>query len=118
MSYTGMNAATGRWISGLDHLVQSIGKILTTMIGSRTMRRRFGSKAPDLIDQPGNQATLLRLYAVAATAIMTWDPRVTVKRVSATADAGSPGAYALTVEGDADIDGQTQPFTATSSLRQ
>jgi phage baseplate assembly protein W len=118
MSYAGMNAATGRWVSGIDHLSQSITKILTTMIGSRVQRRRFGSVVPDLIDQPGHQATLLRVYAIAATAIMTWDPRVQVKRVSATVDPDTPGAYALTVEGEADIDGRVQPFTATAPVGQ
>lgn len=39
------------------------------------MRRDYGSVIPDLIDQPLNQATLLRLYAATAAAIMKWEPR-------------------------------------------
>lgn len=113
-----MNAATGRWISGLDHLVQSIGKILNTTIGSRAMRRRFGSMNAELVDQPGNEATLLRLYAASATAIMAWDPRVTITRIYATVDADTPGAYAITVEGDADLGGQATPFNESITFGQ
>ena len=54
----GMNAATGRALSGLDHIRQSIAEILTTPIGSRLMRRRYGSEVPELIDQPLNSATV------------------------------------------------------------
>lgn len=118
MSYAGMNAETGRWMTGIEHLSQSVGKIVSTTMGSRVQRRSFGSKIPDLIDQPGHQATLLRLYTMAATAVMRWEPRVQVKRVSATVDPETPGSYALTVEGEADLDGRTQPFTATAPLGQ
>jgi phage baseplate assembly protein W len=116
MSYAGMNAETGRWMTGIEHLSQSVVKVLTTTIGSRTQRRPFGSKVPDLIDQPGHQATLLRLYAMSATAVMRWEPRVRVKRVSASVDPATPGSYGLTVEGEAD--GRIQPFTATASIGQ
>ncbi|MGD7246543.1 GPW/gp25 family protein, partial [Ralstonia pseudosolanacearum] len=51
---TGMNSSTGRAIADRPHLAQSIGDILTTPIGSRVMRRDYGSEVPDLIDQPLN----------------------------------------------------------------
>ncbi|WP_038789844.1 baseplate assembly protein, partial [Burkholderia pseudomallei] len=46
----GMNAETGRSMSGLDHLAQSIGRIVSTPLGSCIQRRTFGSELPDLID--------------------------------------------------------------------
>ncbi len=48
----GMNAATGRNLTGLDHLHQSIADILSTPIGTRVMRRDYGSRLPELIDAP------------------------------------------------------------------
>ncbi|WP_402719017.1 hypothetical protein [Janthinobacterium rivuli] len=57
-----MHAATGRSLTGLGHLRQSITDILTTPIGSR-IRRRYGSEVPELIDPPLNSATQLRIYA-------------------------------------------------------
>jgi hypothetical protein len=41
-----------------------------------------------------------------------------VKRVSASVDPATPGSYGLTVEGEADLDGRIQPFTATASIGQ
>ena len=50
----GMDAKTGRRLEGDDHLRQSIADILTTPIGSRVLRRDYGSMLLDLIDQLGN----------------------------------------------------------------
>ncbi len=81
---TGMSRNTGRAMNGnsVEHLVQSIGDILTTPIGSRTLRRTYGSELPDLIDQPLNARTRLRIYAATAMALLRWEPRVRLKRVS------------------------------------
>ena len=70
----GMNAKTGRATTGLDHLYQSIDKILTTPIGTRIARRDFGSELPELVDAPNNATTRVRLYAATATALMRWEP--------------------------------------------
>ncbi|NBO96416.1 MAG: phage baseplate protein, partial [Betaproteobacteria bacterium] len=39
----GINAQTGQPLAGIDHLRQSIRDILTTRIGTRVMRRDYGS---------------------------------------------------------------------------
>jgi hypothetical protein len=78
----GMDARTGKALSGDAHLAQSIADILGTPIGTRLMRRPYGSRLPDLIDAPANAATRVRLYAATATALMRWEPRITVKRVA------------------------------------
>ena len=46
----GMHATTGRSLTGLGHLRQSVTDILTTPMGSRVQRRRYGSEVPELID--------------------------------------------------------------------
>lgn len=75
----GMNVTTGTAIADLEaHVRQSIADIITTPIGSRVMRREYGSLVPDLIDQPLNRTTVLRLYAATAAAIMRWEPRVKI----------------------------------------
>ena len=73
---TGMNATNGRALSGLAHIRQSLADILTTPIGTRVMRRDYGSEVPELIDQPLNGATILRLYAATAHAVLLWEPRI------------------------------------------
>ena len=100
----GMNRHTGRTLDGVDHLCQSIGKILTTPIASRTQRRPFGSDLPDLIDAPNNAATRIRLFAAAATALMQWEPRLQLTRVRL-GDPDESGAMTIDIEGITTISG-------------
>ena len=93
-----MNRHTGQPIDETAHIAQSIGDILTTRIGSRLMRREYGSQLVDLIDAPGNAATQLLCYAAIAMALMRWEPRIHLSRVQLTA-LGSNGQCELTVEG-------------------
>lgn len=81
MIYRGLNATTGRAIEDIEHIRQSVRDILTTPIGSRVMRREYGSLLPELIDQPLNGATLLRAYAATVMALVRWEPRIRVARV-------------------------------------
>ena len=85
--YIGLSAATGGKISDMDHIRQSIAKILTTPIGSRVMRRDFGSMIPQLIDQPFDGKTRMRLMAASVMAIVRWEPRAVVDRVDVSATA-------------------------------
>ena len=93
----GMNAITGKPLNGAEHLKQSVADIIGTPIGSRVMRRDYGSLIPRLIDQPLNQATRLRLFAATAHAIAKWEPRLTVSRVQFSQS--EAGRYLLVVEG-------------------
>jgi phage baseplate assembly protein W len=94
----GVDRTTGKAIEGVAHLAQSIGDILTTPVGSRVMRRDYGSLLPLLVDQPANAATRVRLYAAIAGALMRWEPRIRLTRVSINAGT-SAGAFVVTLEG-------------------
>lgn len=76
-----MNRETGGAIGELAHIGQSITDILTTRIGTRVMRREYGSLIPELVDHPFNDATQLRVYAAAVMALMRWEPRISLSRV-------------------------------------
>ena len=76
-----MNRETGAAIGELAHSGQSITDILTTRIGTRVMRREYGSLLPELVDHPFNDATRLRVYAGAVMALMRWEPRISLSRV-------------------------------------
>ncbi len=82
MTGSGMAASTGKPISGVDHIRQSIADILSTTIGSRVMRRDYGSLLPELIDAPINARTRLRVSAATATAIIKWEPRIRPSQIS------------------------------------
>ncbi len=78
----GMNAATGAgFADDIAHIQQSVRDILTTPIGSRIMRRDYGSLLPELIDHPGNAAGVLRLKAATIGAIARWEPRIRITRI-------------------------------------
>ncbi len=94
----GMNRHTGAVISGIEHLKQSVRDILTTPLGSRVMRRDYGSLLPELIDQPSNAATRLRIYAASAAALMRWEPRLRLERVELL-DGSRPGQLVLELRG-------------------
>lgn len=76
-----MNRQTGGALSETAHIGQSIADILTTPLGSRIQRREYGSLVPDLVDAPGNRQTLILIYAAIATALLRWEPRISLQRV-------------------------------------
>lgn len=78
----GMSRSTGQVLDGVEHLQQSIADILTTPIGSRVMRRDYGSRLFDLIDRPVNDSWLVDCYAWTAEALLRWEPRIKLRRVS------------------------------------
>lgn len=79
----GVNALNGKALDGLDHLKQSIRDILTTPIGSRVMRRTYGSRLFQLTDAPLNQSTLIEIYSASADAIRKWEKRIKISSVTA-----------------------------------
>ncbi len=93
-----MSATSGAALSDMAHLRQSIATILFTPVGSRVMRRSFGSLLPELIDQPDNPTTRVRLFAAVAGALMRWEPRLRISRVQL-ASGATPGTAELVLEG-------------------
>lgn len=94
----GMDRATGARLSDDEHLAQSIGDILSTPIGTRVMRRDYGSALFDLIDAPFNAATRLRMYAATALALKKWEPRIVLTRVQIQ-PSGPAGTFTVSIEG-------------------
>jgi uncharacterized protein len=89
----GMNRHTGAVLDGHGHLTQSLGDIINTPVGTRLMRREYGSHVPDLIDAPANAATRVQLYAATATAVMRWERRISLERVTLTAVDAKAGRF-------------------------
>ena len=80
----GMNRNTGKALDGLDHLRQSIGDIFSTRIGTRVMRRDYGSDLPNLIDRPVNEDLAVDCYVAIAEALTKWEPRLIVQQAAMT----------------------------------
>ena len=94
---TGMHASTGRSITGTAHLRQSIADILVTPLGSRVMRRNYGSCLFDLIDHAANDAGRLRVIAATVDALIRWEPRLKLDKV--TIDGAVDGATTIRISG-------------------
>lgn len=93
----GMQANTGTALSGIAHLRQSITDILTTPIGSRVMRRDYGSYLFELLDYTGNSNARLQLMAATADALIRWEPRLEL--TSVTTDIGFDGKTQINLSG-------------------
>lgn len=106
---TGMSATTGKLIDGNAHLAQSIADILSTPLGSRVMRRDYGSLLFSLLDQPLNAATRMLLRAATALALRRWEPRITLTRVDM---GGDPSRGQLDIQ----ITGNRTDLPAANSL--
>ncbi|CAM3980717.1 GPW/gp25 family protein [Xenorhabdus thuongxuanensis] len=82
MKFMGMNSNNGRTLSDSDHIRQSITDILMTPIGSRVMRREYGSLLPNLIDQPQNPALRLRIMSACYMSLLHWEPRIRLETIN------------------------------------
>lgn len=81
MLYLSIDRHTGKTLTDVDHIRQSIQDIITTPTGTRVMRRDYGSLISELIDAPVNDALPLQLMAAIFDAIIRQEPRVTVTEI-------------------------------------
>jgi phage baseplate assembly protein W len=90
----GINAQTGQALDGWEHTAQ----IFSTRIGTRVMRRDFGSNIPNLIDRPGTQDLIVDVVLAAAEALEKWEPRFQLRRLQVP-QAGPDGIFAIDITG-------------------
>lgn len=95
---SGMNAAAGTRLTGLDHIRQSIADILSTPLESRVMRREYGSLLPELIGRPLSDILVLQVYAATVMAIARWEPRVRIERIHRFISTIQPGQAMIDIE--------------------
>ncbi|RRW94289.1 GPW/gp25 family protein [Pandoraea apista] len=116
MTYLGVNKVDGSNLSDLGHIKQSVSDILTTPVGSRVMRREYGSIVPELIDQPSNDYTRMLIQAACVLAITRWEPRLSLTRLTFNIGTGDDTGKA-TVDFEADrIDGGRDSSPVSASV--
>lgn len=96
MTWLGMNASTGRTITEMAHIRQSVRDILSTPVGTRVMRRDYGSDIFELIDGPLNGVTRMRLMTATVMALLRWEPRIKVTALSVDS-IGMDGSLVITI---------------------
>lgn len=111
-----MNKSDGTGIEDLAHIKQSIADIINTPVGSRTMRRDYGSLTSVLLDSPLNEYTRMQLQAAAVMAITRWEPRISLTSLVFNVGTGD-NAGALTVDFEADrVDGSRSSVPVSGSV--
>lgn len=95
----GVNEATGEWLTGWPHCVQSIGVILRTRVGSRPWFRDFGAAVKDLQDANAINAVLMEFARDIAEALLAYEPGFQLTDFELV-DAGRDGVFAFELRGD------------------
>lgn len=95
----GMDIDTGEPITGVEHLKQSIRDILTTPIGSRVMRRDYGSNLMTLLDRPMNSQLTVDVQVTVTMALSLQEPRLQLNRVTVELPSDDPVQGALMASG-------------------
>ncbi|MEZ6854195.1 GPW/gp25 family protein [Halodesulfovibrio aestuarii] len=103
----GVDAVTGKQLSGTAHLDQSVRDILATRKGTRLMRRDYGSDVPNLVDSPLSPENLVDIFAAVAEALDRWEPRLRLDRVQVSAV--SPGKLTIDIFGTR-LDENGEPY--------
>ncbi|MEC5345084.1 GPW/gp25 family protein [Brenneria populi] len=96
-TYSGMSRDAGQTVNDLAHIRQSVRDILITPIGSRVMRREYGSLLSALIDQPQTPAVKLQVMSACYMALLRWEPRI--KLTGITLESSFDGALVVDITG-------------------
>ena len=83
---TGMDRETGRPLSGQALARQAVGDVLSTLVGQRVMRGRYGVDSTRIVDAPATEMSIARLRSRILDAVPRWVPEVEVERVTARVD--------------------------------
>lgn len=92
--------ARGRlqWSEGPERIQNAIWIVLSTAIGERVMRPRFGAGVQDFVFKPNSPATRTALADAVKRALLEWEPRIDVETVRVDAVAGEPSQALATIE--------------------
>jgi phage baseplate assembly protein W len=80
-----VNAALG-FVSGMELIRQSVEIILDTEPGERIMLPAFGCGLRRYLMQPNTLSTRTAMQEDIATALATWEPRISISSVAVTTD--------------------------------
>lgn len=94
-----MDQHSGAAISGDADIAQSVARILSTRIGTRVMRRSFGSRLPELQDTPITPRNAILWIAATAGALRRWEDRIKVERVAVSMNQGGEGRLLIDIAG-------------------
>jgi phage baseplate assembly protein W len=71
----------GKPLTEIEHIKQSLADLISTPIGSRIMRRDYGTQLANLIDQPTSEVLYLKCYSTIYLAVLRWEPRIEISKI-------------------------------------
>lgn len=77
-----MSRSDGTTLTEIEHIHQSLEDISTTPIGSRLMRREYGTLLVNLIDQPISESLYLKVYSTLYSAYVRWEDRIEISHIN------------------------------------
>lgn len=77
----GMSSDNGEIINGTTYLEQVVRDVLTTPVGSRVMRRNYGSRLYTLLDHPIDEALIANMHVAVVEALTAHVPIITISAV-------------------------------------
>ena len=85
-------------VSGVEDIRESLRVLLSTMCGERIMLPGFGCSIWEYVFQSISKSLLTKIEDEIASAILSWEPRIDVARVSAVPNPIPGGSLVITVE--------------------
>lgn len=99
---TGIDASTGKVLTGWEHCCQSISRCIRTRFASRVLRRYLGSLVPLLQDANADPLTIFRVFVAIADALndpQGGEPGFSLTKVELV-EYGRSGRFAFLLDGD------------------
>jgi len=95
----GITKNLGVGSSGMErHIEESIHQIIYTLIGSRVIRRDFGSTLRGIVFSPNDSHTDVLIDYIIRSGIETWEPRVLVGPITVDRTMWQDGQLELGIE--------------------
>ncbi len=81
-----------------NEIQQAIYIILSTAPGERVMRPEFGCRIFDYIFAPANNATASAVEIEVRTALIRWEPRININKITVTPTPGANGMLLIDID--------------------
>lgn len=78
----GINRHTGKVLTDLPQVEQSVGVIWSTRLTERILLRVFGSEIPAIFTKPLTPSNLLKFWTLVILSIELWEKRLKVIKIS------------------------------------
>lgn len=95
----GIDAQTGQTLDGFPHVAQSLDKLITTIVGERTMHEWVGNPGAKLLGENGTERVVLAWVTTIWVLVELYEPRFKIRRFVPN-DIDRVGAIDFTIIGE------------------